>query len=192
MAEDYENHYDRLKDGAPILDEEGRVYGFEDYLEWDDLHRRFYLRVDAVDSELNISLENVRQTYENAVVFLKELSEIVYSYLYKKKSGIRREKLEYFLNFDMRNRRILYVAMLDMVRYALYAGGNIISYQPGVNLNETDIGDIEKLRDERIVSYVTDSTLKTNRLVDRDFIERFSVPEDFDWSDKSWLETNQS
>lgn len=192
MAEDYENHYDQLKDGAPVLDEDGYVYGFEDYLEWDKLHRRFYLKVDAVDSELNISLANVRQTHENAVVFLKELSEIIYSYLYKKKSGIRRDKLEYFLNFDMRNRRILYIAMLDMVRYALYGGGNIISYQPGVNLNETSIGDIEKLRDERIVSFVTDSTLKTNRLIDRDFIERFSVPEDLDWGDKKWLETSQS
>lgn len=191
MAEEYENHYEQLKQGAPILNEDGSVYEFEDYLKWDNLHRRFYLKVEQVDSEFNISLSNARGSHENAVVLLKEISEIVYAYLYKKKSGIRREKLEYFLNFDLRNRRILYIAMLDMIRYALYGGGNIVGYQPGVNLNETDLGDIEKLRDERIVSYVTDSTLKTNRLIDRDFIERFSVPEDLDWSDKKWLETTQ-
>lgn len=178
-------HYEQLKEGAPIFDvyaeEKNTVYGFQDMLEWDEFHRRYYLTVDAVDNELNVDLVTARGDYANAKSFLKEISELVYAYLYKKKTGIRREKLEYFLTFDLRNRRILYIAMIDMLRYAFYSGGNVIGYQPGVNLNESQQISMEDLRDERIVSYVTDSVLKTNRLIDRDFVERFSVPDDFKW-----------
>jgi len=175
-------HYDQLKEGAPIFDKNGYVKGFEEELEWNEKDRRFVLTTDAVKNELGVDLAQVRGDANNARIFLDEISNLVYTYLYKKKTGRRRPKMEYYLTFDMRNRRALYYAMLDMLRYAFYSGGNIAGYQIGVNFNESALMDIHELRDERIVAYATDSILKTNMLIDRDFVERFTVPDNVEWS----------
>lgn len=174
-------HYEQLKNGVPLYDKDGNVYGYEDMLEYNKIYGQFELTTDAVKNELNIDLSQLRGDATNGRVFLKELSLILYSYIYKKKPAVLREKTEYFLTYDKVNRRVLYLCLVDMIRYALYAGGNIMGYQPGVNLNETDQIDIDVLRNERIMSYVTDSILKTNRLVDRNFIEFFKLPEDTEW-----------
>lgn len=175
-----EKHWEQLKNGAPIYDEEGNVYGFEDKLIYDKKSGRFILTIDAVKNELNVNLTEIRESHENARAFLDELSLLLYSYIYKKKNPVLRRKKEYYLTFDLRNRRILYECMIDMLRYSFYSGGNIMAYQPGVNLNETGEINIEELRNERIVSYVTDSLLKTNFLVDRNFVEDFQEIEE-DW-----------
>lgn len=175
-----EKHWEQLKNGAPIYDEEENVYGFEDKLIYDKKSGRFILTIDAVKNELNVNLTELRESHENARAFLDELSLLLYSYIYKKKNPVLRRKKEYYLTFDLRNRRILYECMIDMLRYSFYSGGNIMAYQPGVNLNETGEINIEELRNERIVSYVTDSLLKTNFLVDRNFVEDFQEIEE-DW-----------
>lgn len=169
------NHWEQLKEGTPVFNEFNEVIGFEDKLNFDTKIKQFILTTDSITNELNVNLELVRGSKESADVFLKEISNIVYAYIYKKKPAILRKKTEYFLTFDMRNRRILYLAMVDMVRYAFFSGGNILGYQPGVNLNESGLIEIEKLRDERLVSSVTDSLLKTNFLVDRNFVESFNA-----------------
>lgn len=174
-------HWEQLENGAPIYDREGNVYGFEGKLIFDEFTKHYILTLDAVKNELNVDLEIVRGSKENANVFLEELSELLYAYIFKKKPAQLREKTEYFLAFDMRNRRVLYRSLIDLVRYAFFSGGNIMAYQPGVNLNETGTIDIETLRDERMVSYVTDSILKTNRLVDRFFIEKFTPIKEEEW-----------
>ncbi len=171
-----EKHWEQLKDGAPLKDQNEKVYGFENKLLWEDTQKTFYLTTNAVLNELNVNLETVKETKENAISFLREIAQVLYAYIYKKKPAILREKTRYFLTYDLRNRLILYLCMIDMIRYAWYSGGNIVGYQPAINFNETDIGDIEKVRDERVVSFVTDSILKTNHLVDRNFVEKFVVP----------------
>ena len=174
-------HWEQLEQGVPLYDEFGDVYGYKDMLKYDKLSGQFILTYSAVKAELNIDLETLKGTKTNGEIFLKELSGIIYGYIYKKKPAILREKTEYYLTYDRRNRRILYLAMVDMIRYALYSGGNIMGYQPGVNLNESDELNIEKLRNERMVSYVTDSLLKTNFLIDRNFVEYFKVPSEVEW-----------
>lgn len=174
-------HWEQLEQGIPIYDEFGQVYDFQDMLEYDKRSGQFVLTYTAVKNELNIELSKLKGTKLNGEIFLKELSGIIYGYIYKKKPAILRDKTEYYLTYDKRNRRILYYAMLDMIRYSLYSGGNIMGYQPGVNLNESDELDIEQLRNERMVSYVTDSLLKTNFLIDRNFVEYFEVPSEVEW-----------
>ena len=169
------NHWEQLSDGAPVFDVFGDVFEFEGKLLYDKTYKVYKLTIDSVRNELNVDLEIVRGSRENAESFLTELSNLLYSYIYKKKPAILREKTEYYLTFSLRTRRIIYLALIDMVRYAFYSGGNIMAYQPGVNLNETGLIDIEQLRDERIVSYVVDSLLKTNFLVDRNFVEAFDL-----------------
>lgn len=169
------NPWGNLKNGAPVFNSNKEVVDFEEKMTYNKTLRQFVLTTDTITNELNVNLEIVRGSKENADVFLKEISTIVYAYIYKKKPAILRNKMEYYLTFDMRNRRILYLAMVDMVRYAFISGGNIIGYQPAVNLNESGMIDIEKLRDERIVSYVVDSLLKTNFLIDRNFVESFDA-----------------
>ena len=171
------SHWEQLKNGAPVYTIENKVFGYEDLLEYDETNRYFVLTNSAIKNELNIDVSIMKGNRENAKAYLKEISNIIYSYIYKKKPAVLRNKTEYFLKYDLRNRLVLYLAMLDMIRYSLYGGGNIIGYQPGINFNESSKLDIELIRDERIVSYVTDSILKTNFLVDRNFVEKFSVPE---------------
>jgi len=170
-------HWEQFNDGAPIYDDNGNVFGYEDKLIWNNDYKQYELTIDAVRNNLNVDLEIARGDKANAKVFLKELSLIIHAYIYKKKPAVLKEKTQYYLTYKLRNRQVLYEAMLDMIRYAFFSGGNVLSYQPGVNLNETGLIDIENLRDERIVSYVTDAILKTNFLVDRNFIEAFIVPE---------------
>jgi len=174
-------HWEQLEQGVPLYDEFGDVCGYKDMLKYDKLSGQFILTYSAVKAELNIDLETLKGTRTNGEIFLKELSGIIYGYIYKKKPAVLRHKTEYYLTYDKRNRRILYLAMVDMIRYALYSGGNIMGYQPGVNLNEADELDVEKLRNERMVSYVTDSLLKTNFLIDRNFVDYFEVPSEVEW-----------
>lgn len=173
------NHWEQLKNGVPLFDNFGKVHGFENKLLWDSNNDCFVLDIDAVRNELNVDLELVKGTKENAVAFLREISQIVHEYIHRKKPAILREKSEYFLKYDMRNRKIIYRCLVDMVRFALYSGGNITGYQPAINFNETSVADIEKVRDERVLSFVMDSIIKTNRLMDRNFIEYFTLPEEW-------------
>jgi hypothetical protein len=172
------NHWEQFSDGAPIYDEFGEVFGFEGLLFWNDKYKQYELNIDSVKNEIGIDLEIARGDRANARLFLTEVSTLIYAYIYKKKPAVLRNKTRYFLTYKLSIRRVLYEAMVDMIRYSYYSGGNIMAYQPGVNLNETGLIDIEQLRDERIVSYVTDAILKTNTLVDRNFIEAFEVPEE--------------
>lgn len=170
------NHWDRLKDGQKLLTSDDKVYGFENKLIWDKFHKRLILTVDAINKELKDDLASIRGDEENAREFLNQISLITYEHILRKKPAILREKMQYYLKYSYTTRKVLYDAMVDMVRYTLYGGGNIIGYQPAINFNETSIGDIEKVRDERVVSYVTDSILKTNFLTDRNFVEDFTLP----------------
>lgn len=172
------NHWEQFSDGAPIYDEFDNVFGFEGQLIYNDKYKQFELNIDAVKNDIGIDLEFARGDRANARLFLTEISTLLYAYIYKKKPAVLREKTRYFLTYKLSIRRVLYEAMVDMIRYSFYSGGNIIGYQPGVNLNETGLIDIEQLRDERMVSYVTDAMLKTATLVDRNFIEYFEVPEE--------------
>jgi|GEM_PF-5021607 len=171
-------HWEQLKNGAPLFDQDKKVYGFENDLIYDEVQETLRLTIDAVSNELNIPLELIKKDTTNANVFLRELSQLVYSYIYKKKPAVLREKTKYILHYDMKNRKTLFLVLIDVIRYALYSGGNITGYQPGVNLNETGIIDVEDLRNERIMSYVSDSLIKTNFLVDRNFVEKFTLPEE--------------
>lgn len=170
------SHWGQLVKGAPLLNQDKQVVGFEDELIFDKMQKTLYLNPDSVTNELNIDLTLVRGDYNNVISFLREISQLLYSYILKKKPAVLHDKTKYFLHFDLRNRRILYLCMIDLVRYSLYGGGNIIGYQPAINLNESGMLDIEKVRDERVMSFVTDSILKTNHLVDRNFIEYFELP----------------
>lgn len=169
-------HWEQFEDGAPIYNDDGEVFGFENKLVWNDNWKQYELDIDAVRNEINVDLEIARGDRANAKAFLQELSTLTYAYIYKKKPAVLREKTEYYLTYKLTNRKVLYEAMIDMIRYSFYSGGNVLGYQPGVNLNETGMIDIEELRDERIVSYVTDAILKTNFLIDRNFVDAFDVP----------------
>lgn len=176
-------HYEQLKHGEDLLkysEEEKKnvVIGYEKELTWDEKQKTLVLTIDAVSNELQVDLVKIRKDRENAIAHLRELSQLLYSYILRKKPAILKEKTEYYLKYDMRNRRIIYLCLLDLIRYSLYGGGNIIGYQPGVHLNDGDVLDIEKMRDERVMSFVTDSILKTNFLVDRNFVESFDVPDE--------------
>lgn len=176
-----EKHYNQLREGAPIFNDDDTVYGFDNELKFDVSKKRYILKSDSVINELGVDLTEIKRTKENVNFFLDELSNLVYAYIYKKKAAHKRKKLEYLLAFDMDYREAIYESMLDTIRYALYSGGNIVGYQPAVNFNESGKLDIEEVRNERIISYVTDSALKTRHLVDRDFRDKFKIPEYFEW-----------
>ena len=178
-------HWTQLKKGARIFNENKTIYKYEEELTWDENQKTLVLTSDAVKNELNVDLEDVRGDTQNVNAFLREISQLLYTYIIKKKPAILEEKTRYFLNYDLRNRRIIYLCLIDLIRYSLYGGGNVIGYQPAINLNESGIIDIEKVRDERIMSFVTDGILKTNRLVDRNFIEYFELPSEEE-NDGTW------
>jgi hypothetical protein len=169
-------HYNQLKNGIPLYDANGNVFGFEHDLTWNDKWEHFQLTLDSVKNEVGLNLEEVKGDHENANIFLNELARIVYGYLYKKKTAGLNEKLRYYLKYEKRARKIIWQSMIDMIKYAMVGGGNIVGYQPAVNPNESTILDIREMRDERIVSFVMDSLLKSGKLIDRGFIEEFTVP----------------
>ena len=179
------NHWEQLVMGESLLDENGDVVGFEEKLIWDGNQKTLYLHPDSVRNELNVDLEMVKKDYENSIAFLREISQLLYSYILKKKPAVLHDKTKYFLHYDKRNKRILYLCMVDLIRYALYSGGNIAGYQPAINFNESGMLDIEKIRDERIMSFVTDSILKTNHLIDRNFVDYFELPSEEE-NDGTW------
>ena len=169
-------HWEQFDYGAPLFNADKTINQFEDELAWDKFQKTLVLTSDAVRNELAIDLEDVRGDNENVIAFLRELSQLLYTYILKKKPAVLEEKTRYFLHYDLRNRRIIYLCLIDLIRYSIYGGGNVLGYQPSVNLNESGLIDIEKVRDERIMSFVTDGILKTNRLVDRNFVDYFELP----------------
>ena len=181
-------HWEQLKNGAPLFSnlDKKEILGYENKLVWDDVQKTMVLTVDAVSNRLRVNLEGVQGSKDNANVFLQELSLLLYEHILRKKPAVLREKTKYFLHYDMTNRNIIYNCLIDLIKYAFYSGGNILAYQPGVNMSDGEVLDIEKMRDERVMSYVTDSLLKTNTLVDRNFVEYFELPDKEEMEYDTW------
>lgn len=135
-----------------------------------DRDRRYVLTPDYVKNAIGINIAEEIGNHSDMIIFLNEISEIVYSFLYE---NIRPESVpivEYriakkYEDGGYKGRKAIMKAMHGMVKYALSSSGDLVGYQTGFNVETGMITDIDKLRGRIIIPDYSEKQLRAARLL---------------------------
>lgn len=104
---------------------------------------KYSLELDHTMFATGINLSTVWLSNDNALLYLEQVRDVVYTYILRYKDSKYYSRMIYYLSHSKSAREGILQIMLDAITYNYEDGGFKIAYQTGINLHEMKDIDIK-------------------------------------------------
>jgi len=119
-----------------------------------------------------LSLSTIWDGNDNALWYLEQVSQVIYTLILKQKDSKYFYKLQYYLAHSKKARKAILDSIVDVVQYNHEDGGFLIAYQTGINLHE--MKEI-RMKIESAISVIGDQIIDNFGFKERYFRSRMNT-----------------